>query len=237
MLFASTRASLQESPPPDQAPPLEFVAPPAPVEDFAPAAGANPAPRPVILSEVAAVLNAATNAVGQQTADARIVALTVASVPAGNTPRCVVGALASAGVGGASDARLVWTVADAVVRGPAVVIDATAGVLPRAAAPGLQHLADTTSNLALPLAATPLPPVLADLLTPTAVSSGPLLALQNLWPTEAELETASLFTRLLRSPYLPGAVVVLGTLELFRRRLRRRRMATELPEITGPVGL
>jgi hypothetical protein len=96
-----------------------------------------------------------------------------------------------------------------------------------------------------PPAAAPLgKPSLAELLTPTGWdASAAVRTLRQLFPT-AEAggrDLAAELTRLLRSPWLPAAVVALVGLEVLRRRLRLTDAHVpppiDMPGITGPSGL
>src|SRR5207248_7889390 len=66
-------------------------------------------------------------------------------------------------------------------------------------------------------------PWLAELLTPSGVdTANPLLALRQFFSgaEPGDYTSAAMLTRLLRSPWVPGAVVTLVALELFRRHAR-----------------
>jgi hypothetical protein len=81
---------------------------------------------------------------------------------------------------------------------------------------------------------------LAGLLTPAAAwaGPGPFRLLRQFFPrADGGRDLAAVLTRLLRSPWVAGAVTALAALEVLRRRARRAPSATELPEITGPSGL
>jgi hypothetical protein len=189
--------------------------------------------------------DAVTNALSRPAADVRNAALPSSLSPANaDALRGVTTAVVGAGIG-AAEGQPARAVAELFALGAAAPVDAALS-LPQNLAAGLPKnaaatlLADGTPAQAV--APAPVAPAVAELLKPAAAwdPSKPLLALQQLLPGGGEPKPASVLARLLRWPYLPGAVVAVAALEAFRRYVRRsarRPAATELPEITGPRGL
>jgi hypothetical protein len=256
-----TPISLREKP--AETPPLNFGLPAS--ENFSPTStpasvpvetAAISPPRLPTANESASASAAVSNAVGQQaTGMSNIVAAVQAANSNGNAVRAVVNMLSTGGLAAAADDHFTRAVADLSWHAATGVVDPATTMLQVSAAALSQNEpvlrlfsrrqesaapAPAEGSIALTIPATPL---FAELVKPanTLDAAAPLLALQQIWPAEDELGVKSVLTRILRSPYLPSAVVALGALVMLCRHIRRevgrQQAAIELPEITGPRGL